>query len=104
MPEAISLPMWVLLIVVIGLPVHISVNKGLAHWRRHYEISAIATMSLVMMACHVILPLLQGGMLDLHDLIRHLEFAGAAGVLFGGPIGVIVRLVIGSERTTTLAA
>jgi hypothetical protein len=103
MSETISLPMWVLLIVAIGLPVHISLNKGLAHWRRHYEISAIATMSLTMIACHVLLPLLQGDLADLRDLARHFEFAGTAGLLFGAPIGLIIRAVLGGERTTLAA-
>ena len=100
MPASISLPMWVLLIVVIGLPVHIFVTKGLAHWRRHYEISAIATMSLVMIACHVVLPLLQG---DVVDVVKRLEFAAATGVLFGAPLGLIIRAIIGTERTSLAA-
>lgn len=97
----VSLPMWILLIVAIGAPVHILVNKGIAHWRKNYEISSIATMTLVMLACLILLPLLHGIGLPPLKVAQKLVFATIVGLLFGTPIGLLARAMIGSERSTT---
>ena len=94
MPTPVSLPLWILLIVMIGAPVHILVNRGIAHWRRNYEISAIVTMVLVMAISLVAAPLIQGNEPTLRELVKQLAFSGTAGVLFGAPLGLIARGVL----------
>src|SRR5579859_2047353 len=97
MTTPISLQMWVLLVVIIGAPVHIAVNKGLAHWREHGEISAILTITLVMSITGVALPLVQGGVLMPGQAATRLAISAAAGLLFGTPIGLIFRAMVHAE-------
>lgn len=92
MPTPVSLPLWILLIVAIGAPVHVLVNRGIAHWRRNFEISAVVTMMLVMAVSLVVAPLMQGEGLGWHDLARQLAFSSIAGLLFGAPLGLIARM------------
>jgi uncharacterized membrane protein YczE len=99
MMNPVSLPMWILLVVSIGVPVHLFVNKGLAHWRDHCELSAILTMSLVMIFSRVALPLIQGGVFPAPgELATKLLFCLVGGLLFGAPIGLIFRAIVHSRK------
>jgi hypothetical protein len=89
--------MWILLVAIVGAPVHIAVNKGLAHWREHGEISAIVTLTLVMLITGVALPLVHGDVLMPGQAATRLAISAAAGLLFGTPIGLIFRIVVRSE-------
>jgi len=97
MTTPVSLQMWVLLVVIIGVPVHIAVNKGLAHWREHGELSAILTMTLVMIVTGVAMPLVQGSDLMPGQVATRLATSVAAGLLFGTPIGLIFRVMVHAE-------
>jgi hypothetical protein len=89
--------MWVLLVLMIGVPVHIAVNKGLAHWREHGELSAILTITLVMLVTGIALPLVQGDVLKLGQAATQVAISAAAGLLFGTPIGLIFRAMVHVE-------
>lgn len=98
MTNPMSFSMWILLVAAIGVPVHLLVNKGLAHWREHGEISSILTLTLAMATSGVLLPLIHGGVLSPKEAATQLLFSLAAGLLFGTPIGLIFRVMVHTER------
>jgi hypothetical protein len=91
MTNPVSLPLWILLIVMIGVPVHAALNHGLARWRGKFELSLIVTMVLVTIVSLIALPEIEGAHFGLREVERKLLFALASGVLFGAPIGLIFR-------------
>lgn len=97
MTTPVSLQLWILLVALIGVPVHIAVNKGLAHWREHCELSSILTMTLVMVTSRVAMPLIQGVLLSPKEAATQLLFSLVAGLLFGTPIGLIFRVIVHAE-------
>lgn len=97
MTTPVSLQLWVLLVAIIGVPVHIAVNKGLAHWREHGELSAILTMTLVMMVTGIAMPLVQGSDMSPGQAGTRLAASALAGLLFGTPIGLIFRFMVHAE-------
>ncbi len=94
----VSLPMWFMLVVLTAVPVHISVNKGVARWRRNYEISSMVTMTVVMAVCRVFLPLMQGCALDPKEAGKLLLTSCVFGGVFGAPIGLMFRAMTGHSR------
>lgn len=97
MTTPVSLQLWFLLVLLVGVPVHIAVNKGLAHWREHGELSAILTLTLVMLITGIAMPLVQGGVLPPGQAAVRLLTSAGAGLLFGTPIGLIFRVIVQVE-------
>ena len=97
MTTPISLQTWILLVLAIGVPVHLALNKGLAHWREHGEISSILTMTLVMITANLVMPLIRSGAPAPRDAAIQLLFSLIAGFLFGAPIGLIFRMMVRGE-------
>ncbi len=94
MTHPVSLPLWILLIVTIGLPVHAALNHGLARWRGKYELSLMMTMALVTTLSLVVLPLIEGADFSMREMGGKLLFSLVSGMLFGGPIGLIFRAIL----------
>ena len=93
MTTPVSLWMWISLIVTIGVPMHLAVNRGIAHWRRNYEISSVLTITLVMLVSLILMPLLHGAVIGLEDVTKLALFSGLSGLAFGIPMGLIFRVI-----------
>jgi hypothetical protein len=97
MSAPISFPIWLLLVTMIGLPLHYLLKMKHAQTRLNYALLAALTISLTMMICFTAA---LGTSQHVRDLLPDLQLSLSFGVVFGVPIGLVFRrLILSDERS-----
>ena len=97
MSAPISFPIWLLLVTMIGLPLHYLLKMKHAQTRLNYAVLASLTITLTMMICFTAA---LGTSQHVRDLLPDLKLSLSFGIVFGAPIGLVFRrLILSDERS-----
>jgi hypothetical protein len=97
MSAPISFPIWLLLVTMIGLPLHLLLKMKQAQTRLNYAALASLDISATMMICFMAA---LGSSQHFPDLLNDLKLSQSFGIVFGVPIGLVFRrLILSGERS-----
>ena len=93
-----SFPVWLLLVAMIGMPIHVLLRHRHAQTRFNYAAFAALTISLAM-AIGFAVPLAgPGADRGLHVVMTDLVLSLCMGTVFGVPLGLVFRGVVVKKR------
>jgi len=94
MSAPISFPIWLLLVAMIGTPLHLFLRQRHVQTRANYAAFSAITIALTMMIGYAV----PAAPHSLHDIASYVGLSLAFGVLFGVPVGLIFRGIVLEDR------
>jgi len=92
MLASISFPLWLLLVAMIGAPIHFFLRERHEQTRLNYAGFSALTIALAMLVCF------PGTRHSLHEIVIHLGWSLSLGMIFGVPLGLVFRGVVVKDR------
>lgn len=90
----ISFPIWLLLVTMIGLPLHFLLKMKHAQSRLNYAVLASLDIGMTMMICFTAA---LGTSQHFPDILADLKLSLSFGIVFGVPLGLVFRRLILTE-------
>jgi hypothetical protein len=97
MGTPMSLPVWLLLVAVIAAPMHFSVGKLHLRGWLHYVTTSILTLTIT-----AFIGFIATG--PWGAVYRDLRISSFLGVVFGGPVGLILAMIVTPARGKSFPA
>ncbi len=98
MSAPISFPLWLLLVAMIGTPIHVFLSQRHVQTRFNYAIFSSLTIALTMLICFAFGS--PGGKHGFHDIVDNVGLALSFGLIFGVPLGLIFRGVVLTDSSS----
>jgi len=94
MSAPISFPIWLLLVAMIGTPLHLFLRQRHVQTRFNYAAMSAVTIALAMMLDFA----LPAAKHSFHDIVSYTGLSLGLGAIFGVPVGLIFRGIVLEER------